>query len=175
LAIQNGKRYKSKYAAFQVLVRSQRDVWNQSGDVLLDTIPPLTAEFATHLGEFSFSNPLTGSQDVGADIRGHFFDSAQQATDKGWSQEEHDMVVTVLDKECAKNPEAVWEFVVAVPTAPWPKYDATNHNQIAGLADQLGLAAEALAYEQATKARPSVVEKLTELLAPAAEDALTAS
>lgn len=175
MAIHNGKKYQSKYAAFQVLVRSERKVWNPDGSVLLDTIKPLTLEFAKHLGEFPFNNPLTGSSDVAADIRGHFADTAQQAEEKGWSQEEHDYVVTVVDQECVRNPEAVWESVAAAPVAPWPKYDETHHKSIPALADQLGLVAEALAYEQQTKRRSEVVEKLTELLdASAVEDALTA-
>lgn len=176
MAIQNGKQYQSKYAAFQVLVRSERKIWSPDGAVLLDTVPPLTLEFAKHFGEFAFENHLTGSSDVAADIRGHYADTAQQAEEKGWSQEEHDMVVQVVDKLCAQNPEAVWEKVSVAPVAPWPKYDETHHKSIPALADQLGLADAALVYEQQTKNRAEVVEKLTELLTQAvAEDALTAS
>lgn len=176
MAITNGKVYGSKASAYQVLVRPRKDVWNHDGSVLLDTIQPLTAEFAYHGGEFTFHNPLTGSQDIGADIRGHFFDSAQQALEKGWTQEEHDMVVNALDRKCQTEPEYVWEVTLATVTAPWPTYDKAHHNQIPVLAEQLGLVAEALAYEQQQQQRPSVVAKLTELLqAEVSDEELTAA
>ena len=54
MGITNGKIYGSKASAYQVLVRPKRDVWNVDGTVLMDTIPPLTAEFAYHGGEFKF-------------------------------------------------------------------------------------------------------------------------
>jgi len=45
-------------------------------------------------------------------------------------------------------------------TKPWPSYDDTHHNKIASLASELGLVAEALAYEQENKKRASVIEQL---------------
>lgn len=180
MSIKNGKIYGSKASAYQVLVRSKKDVWNHDGSVLLDTRPPLTAEFAYHGGEFEFQNPLTGAMDRGADIRGHFFDSAQQAEEKGWSQEEHDMVVKIVDQKCQSEPEYVWEVSLAKAGKPWPTYDGVHHNQVPVLAEQLGLVAEALVYEAQNAARASVVEKLSEILArlqeqEGAEDALTAA
>lgn len=55
------------------------------------------------------------------------------------------------------------EFIVveaAVAPKPWPSYDSTHHNKIASLASELGLVAEALAYEQENKQRASVIEQL---------------
>lgn len=158
--IQNGKVYGSKASAYQVLVRPKIDKWNHDGTVLLDTRPPLTAEFAYHGGEFTFHNPLTGATDVGADIRGHYFDSAQQAEEKGWSQEEHDLVVQAIDRKCKSEPEYVWEVTLAKAEKPWPTYDETHHNQIPTLAKTLGLVAETLLYEEQNKNRESVLEKL---------------
>jgi hypothetical protein len=177
LAIKNGKVYGSKASAYQILVRPKRDKWNHDGTVLMDTFPPLTAEFAYHGGEFSFHNPLTGSQDVGADIRGHFFDSAQQAEEKGWSQEEHDAVVNAVDRKCKTEPEYVWEVTMAKAEKPWPTYDDTHHNQIATLATTLGLVAEALVYESENKNRDSVTEKLREALpiAPVGDEEFVAA
>jgi hypothetical protein len=43
---------------------------------------------------------------------------------------------------------------------PWPSYDDMHHNKVASLATELGLVAEALAYEQENKNRASVVEQL---------------
>lgn len=180
MAIKNGKVYGSKASAYQVLVRPRKDIWNHDGSVLIDTRPALTAEFAFHGGEFTFHNPLTGSQDIGADIRGHFFDSAQQAEEKGWTQEEHDSVVNALDRQCVATSEFVWEVTMAKVVAPWPTYDSAHHNTIPQLAETLGLVGEALAYEQQEKNRPAVVEKLTELVNAAqvqddAADLLTAA
>lgn len=160
--IKNGKVYGSKASAYQILVRPRRDVWNHDGSILMDTIQPLTAEFAYHGGEFTFHNPLTGSQDIGADIRGHFFDSAQQAEEKGWTQEEHDAVVAAVDRKCKSEPEYVWEVTLAKAEKPWPTYDETHHNQVPTLAATLGLVAAAIAYEEQNKARESVLEKLRE-------------
>ena len=180
MAIKNGKQYQSKAAAYQILIRPEIKKWDATGSVVIDTVPPLTAEFAKHLGEFGFTNPMTGGQDTAADIRGHFFDSAQQAEEKGWSQEEHDLVVRVVDGVCAQQPEYVWEWVQQHAPKPWPTYDEVHHKSIPGLAEQLGLVAEALAYEEQTKNRREVVEKLVDILdaaadADAAEDALTAA
>lgn len=160
--IKNGKVYGSKASAYQVLVRPRKDIWNHDGSVLMDTREPLTAEFAFHGGEFVFDNPLTGNTDVGADIRGHYFDSAQQAEEKGWTQEEHDMVVTALDRKCKSEPEYVWEVTLAKAEKPWPTYDETHHNQIPTLATTLGLVFEAIAYEEQGKNRESVLAKLRE-------------
>jgi len=160
LAIKNGKVYGSKASAYQILVRPKRDIWNHDGTVLMDSVPPLTAEFAYHGGEFSFHNPLTGSQDIGADIRGHYFDSAQQAEEKGWSQEDHDLVVLKVDQKCKTEPEYVWEVTLAKAEKPWPTFDETHHNQIPTLAITLGLVAEALVYEEQNKNRQQILHTL---------------
>jgi hypothetical protein len=180
VAIINGKVYGSKASAYQVLVRSAYDQWNQDGSVLLSRRPPLTAEFASHNGEVRFENPLTGQMDTGADIRGHFFDSAVQAEEKGWTQQEHDDVVAVLDRLCVQDPEHIWAHSVAKAGKPWPTYDGVHHNQVPVLAEQLGLVAEALTYEQQNANRASVVAKLSEILErlsvqEGAEEALTAA
>lgn len=44
---------------------------------------------------------------------------------------------------------------------PWPSYDDTHHSKVVALASELGLTAEALAYEkEREKPRPSVIEQL---------------
>lgn len=180
MSVKNGKVYGSKASAYQVLVRPRKDVWNSDGSVLLETRPALTAEFAFHGGEFTFENTLTGATDVGADIRGHFFDSAQQAIEKGWTQEEHDVVVLMLDQLCERTPEYVWEVSLSKAVAPWATYDEMHHKQIVPTAEATGFVVEALAYEQQNKNRAEIVERLTELVNASqeqdvAEDALTAA
>ena len=61
------------------------------------------------------------------------------------------------------------EAAYLAPQKPWASYDETHHFKIPGLAVELGLVAEALAYEQATKNREGVVKALEDKL-PAAED-----
>lgn len=56
-----------------------------------------------------------------------------------------------------------------VVSKPWASYDETHHFKIPTLAAELDLVPEALAYEQANKAREGVIKALEEKL-PAAED-----
>ena len=52
----------------------------------------------------------------------------------------------------------------------WPKYDETDAKSVAVFAEQLGFAAEALAYEQENKKRKPVVTELESLLASVQEE-----
>lgn len=173
MAIKNGKIYRSKHSAYQVLVQGKEPVRFNTMGVPIEYATELTAEFAYHGGEFPFHNDLTGAQDVAADIRGHFFDSAQQAEAKRWTQEEHDYVVETLDRLCRETPEFVWEYETPKLPAPWPTYDQAHHKQIPTLAEQLGLVGEALQYEQQNKNRAEVVERLTELVNAATDATVT--
>lgn len=165
--IKNGKVYGSKAAAYQVLVQGAEPIkFNVLGEPI-ERLKELVAEFAYHGGEFTFENALTGNTDRGADIRGFFFDSAQQAEAKGWTQAEHDFVIEKLDRQCKMTPEYVWEITAKKAAKPWPTYDEVHHNAVAGLAEQLGLLSEALTYEKQNKARESVVKALSEKLAEA--------
>lgn len=50
--------------------------------------------------------------------------------------------------------------IVVGPAAPWSTYDKTHHAKIAKLALELGVVGEALAYEESTKNRSSVISEL---------------
>jgi len=52
--------------------------------------------------------------------------------------------------------------VELVAQKPWPSYDDTHHFKIPGLAQELGLVDETVAYEQANKAREGVLKALAE-------------
>lgn len=52
------------------------------------------------------------------------------------------------------------ETPASLITKPWASYDETHHFKIPGLAVELDLVAEALAYEQANKNREGVVKAL---------------
>jgi hypothetical protein len=58
----------------------------------------------------------------------------------------------------------MWEHVPPKVEPPWPSYEDAHPNAIPGLAKQIGMVDEALAYEQRREGGPreSVVKKLTE-------------
>lgn len=153
--------FRSRYAAYQVLVRSERKIWDATGSVIIDTVPPLTAEFAKHLGEFDWQD-TDGSTRRGADIRGHFFDLDSSAEENGWSDTDKELVRTTLLRLCQQAPGDIWVHESPRATAPWPTYDTTHHNKIPVLAEELGLLDEAISYESQQKNRESVIAALEE-------------
>lgn len=167
-----GKTYRSKYAAFRAHVRPEAIHYHPTTGVELSRTKALVAEFAKHGAEFEYEDG-DGNLQKAPDIRGHFFNTAAAQAEFKWSDEERESVEAVLDNWCERWPEAVWQVSAAKADKPWPKYDETHHKSIPALADQLGLVAEALQYEQENKNRGEVVEKLTEILNAASEAAAT--
>jgi hypothetical protein len=154
--------YKSAYAAFQVLVRPRIPHIHPVTGVQVGSTKELTAEFGTHGGEMTITDPLTGHLETHALIHGHYFDSVEAAERLGWSPEELETVDATLDELCAKQPYLIAKVEHEAVTAslPWPTYDDTPWREVARFAITLGLAAEALAYERENKNRPKVVEEL---------------
>lgn len=169
-----GLKFKSKYAATQVCVQGAEPIYTGSPPVQVGRLKEIVAEFATHGAEYTYTNPETGAQERAADIRGYFLDLDQQAYDKDWTDEEREMVAKKLLFVCDTEPGEIWLYSKPAVPKPWPKYDEAHHNQVATLAEQLGLVHEALAYEQENKNRESVVAKLKEIISAPTEDALTA-
>ena len=104
------------------------------------------------------------------------YDTEHEALGKGWTDEERELV----EKWMLAKPNYGQDFVEVKPAAkeivkPWPAYNNTHHFKVAALAEELGLLEETLAYEQANKARESVIEQIEERLAnrgpKASEDA----
>lgn len=90
-----------------------------------------------------------------------------------WSDEDKLFVARQLEVSL-NDPKmrAMWVHEPVRPSAPWPTYDETHHKQIHVIAKATGMAAEALAYEQAGRPggpRPEVVKNLQELVAEAQE------
>ena len=158
-----GLKFRSRYAAYQYIVRPRKGVYAADGTEI-DVIPELLAEFGIAGEEFSYVDPDTNEQTVGADIRGHFFDLDQQADEKGWSDEDRALVAKVLLRNQPKFAGDYQLYSVAPLAAPWPTYDTAHHNTIASTAAATGLVAQALAYEKQNKNRQSVVDKLQEEL-----------
>lgn len=165
MPIKNGKLFQSKPAAFQVIVQGKEPIrWNGAGNPV-EFKKELVAEFATFGDESRVTDPASQNSVVVADIRGHFFDSAAQGDDKEWTQDEHDMVVAAVEKQCRLTPEYVWLVEERKVPAPWPTFDDVPAGKLATLAESLGLAAEALAYEKQNKNRKQVVNDLEAILA----------
>jgi hypothetical protein len=153
--------FGSRYAAYRVKIRSERKVWNAAGTAIMEVVPEIVAEFARHGGEFDYQDE-TGMTRKGAIINGYFFDLDVAADENGWTNEEKEMVRTVLLRQCKKTPADVWVHESPKAVIPWPTYDSTHHNKIPVLAEELGLVAEAIAYEAGNKNRESVIAALEE-------------
>lgn len=93
------------------------------------------------------------------------YDTEVEQEKQGWSNEERELVETFIQKKPNFNHDFVeHKPAVKVIEKPWPSYNNTHHFKVADLAAELGLLEEALAYEQANKNRPGVIEKLEEKL-----------
>ena len=91
------------------------------------------------------------------------FDTEVEQERQGWDDETREKV----EHYCLNHKAIGISFVKAEPVVreiakPWPSYNSTHHFKVAGLAEELGLLEEALAYERANKARDGVIEALEE-------------
>lgn len=153
--------FYSPYTAFAVLVRSEEEIIHHTPKgTVVQKVRPLVADFATHGGTFRYIDPLTGEEHEGAHIRGHYFDSESAAQQEKWTEEEKKLVETVLLELCETQPQFIQVWKPPAPSPPWSTYDNTPADRVPALAEELGLAREALAYEEATRNRPSVVNRL---------------
>ena len=114
-------------------------------------------------------------------VRGGSFDTDEAAVRLGWSEEDKERVEQVLLKEASTpgfNDYRLW--TAPVPVAPFPSYDDSPAGTVVQVAVAAGLVREALEYEQATKARQTVLDGLRKALpvefeAHEVEEALTAA
>jgi hypothetical protein len=94
------------------------------------------------------------------------FDTVEEQARQGWD----DATTAKVEQYLLAKPNYGQDFVQAgkveaVAGIPWASYDTTHHFKIPGLAAELGLLHEALAWEQANKNRDSVISGLEEKLA----------
>lgn len=141
------------------------------------SLPPIRVCFAVHRGEYTYVDPLTGKEEIGADISGGFFDTVVAQQQEGWTDAEREMVERRLLELCTTWPEAVQVYTESPVPAPWPTYDTlTNYLEIAKTAETIGMVQEALAYERQNKNRDGVVAELEKRLADqTADDTLVAA
>ena len=98
------------------------------------------------------------------------FDSEEWQSRYGLTDSEREQVEQMLLRSKFYGEDYIKvETPVSLITKPWASYDETHHFKIPGLAVDLDLVAEALAYEQANKNREGVVKALEDKL-PAPED-----
>lgn len=156
--------FYSRYADYQVLVRPEKKVYVEGTEV--DRIKPLTANFGVHMVEQSWTEGEGADGLLHTNIRGNYCDTDQQADEKGWTDEEKSIVETVLLRMCEQQGTREDIKLYSAPKAapPWKNYDSTHHFRIPALAGELGVVAEALAYEQQEKKREGVVKALREKL-----------
>lgn len=97
------------------------------------------------------------------DWRISVYDTEAEAANHGWDEETREKVEQYVSNHKAYGISFVKiEPVVKEITKPWPSYNNTHHFKVAALAEELGLLEEALAYEQANRARESVIAALEE-------------
>jgi hypothetical protein len=141
--------------------------------IVRDEIPALWAEFGVYGGEYTYEDPMTGATEIGSEFRGGYFDLDAQAAQKGWDDNEKEIVARHMLTMLNKSWVQFTLYDAPKVSAPWPTYDETHHSKVVDLAKTLGLVSEALLYEEQNKNRPSVVEglraALQETQAPAEE------
>jgi len=168
-----GLVFQSKMSAHEEYCRSYKAIRNQYDGTVFDEIPALVAEFAFHGGEYTYIDPDTGNTAVAADIRGHFFDLYMQAEEKGWSDDDKEVVARHMLRMCEKFPGGeFWVWEKPRTLAPWPTYDTTAYAKIADLALELGLVEQAINYELENKNRENVLKRLAAVKADAPVDEL---
>ncbi len=96
------------------------------------------------------------------------------ARNQEWGEGERAAVDGQLSRQLA-DPQFrdAWVHEAPKPAKPWPSYDETHHNQVAGIAQATGTVESAITYETRGREggpRESVLRKLQELQAEAPEE-----
>lgn len=155
-----------KAQGHQEICRSYKPIYSADGTVI-DEIRELNAEFGVYGNQYRYIDPDTQREETGSEFRGGYFNLDQQAEDKGWTDDEKEIVARHLTRLAENGRGQFTLYSRPKVGAPWPTYDETHHSKIVDLATTLGLVSEALLYEEQEKARPSVVEGLRAALAKA--------
>ena len=125
------------------------------------------ADFAAPGASGSFSrggDHEEGVPDIIHDVAGGVFSLDDAAERLGWDEDDMETAARVLLK--LVNDPRFQDFELAPepqpPSAPWKNYDSTHHFKIPGLAEELDVIAEAMAYERYAKNRDGVLKALQE-------------
>ena len=158
--------FKSAYADFQVLVRSEAVQYHPATGVEIGRTRALTANFGSHGGVFNAPDPLTGEITEHSMVFGHYFDSDAAQQERGWTDDERESVEAAILKIAREQPSLVAQVIIEIPPAPkpWPSFDEQTAKEITAVAIQAGLVSQALAYERENKNRSTLVSELEELV-----------
>ena len=169
--------FKSPYANMIFNIRDELVQRHPVTGDIIEKTPPVVAEFGQHLGEYKYVDPQTGMEEIGAEIRGNYFDTDAAAVQHGWDKDVKEMVERHLLHKCDEVPEFISLYSAPAATRPWPTYDQmANYLKIATLAADLGLIDETLAYERQNKNRDGVIAELEKRKTEAtADDELVAA
>lgn len=153
-----GLLFLSKHANLQFFITHAVFHTNPSGE-REQLEPAIMAEF----GDFSLQgNEFQDAEGAPrADIRGGAFDLDERAAFYGWTEDQREAVARKM--LLALRDPTFRDFTLyepPVPVAPWPNYDEMKTTKIPQIAEDLGLVGAALAYEQATHNRTSVINAL---------------
>lgn len=166
-----------RYPTFTQVVRHEFTEWHpQMSGVKIRTIPRIAVEFGVFGPEFT-AEAEDGTVSTHAYISGGVYDLDADAADKGWTDEEQQLIEAKLDEIAEQQAwTGIYREVEVAPAAPWPTYDNAEPGKVADLAVALGLVEQALAYEVATKQRRQVVAGLEKARMTAeVEEELTAA
>ncbi len=158
--------YRSRSRGLTVRVRPEiPDLHPTTRNKLGVKAPRLVARFGIFGPEQRYYNQITGQMDTTAPVIGGFFDLDEAASQANWSDDDKELVRYRLDEECRKRPDLLQrlDYVIEPAPLPWPTYDTTEADQVATLAETLGLATEALRYEYEHENRETVVDALKPL------------
>lgn len=140
--------------------------------VVREEIPALWAEFGVYGSQYRYQDPDTGREEIGSDFRGGYFNLDEQAREKGWSDDEKEIVARHMLRLADSGRGQFTLYSKPKVGPPWPTYDQTHHSKIVDLAQSLGLLSESLLYEEQEKQRPSVIEGLRAALTAAQDEAV---
>lgn len=163
-------QFKSNFKCFQAIVRHGHTIYHPVTGTKTGEVKALVAEFGIRGSEYQVEDPVTGLTNTFADIRGFFFDSLEAQKSEKWTDDERVAVETRLLALAESWPEAVQLHSAPIAKIPFPTYAEVPDDKVAQLVIDLGIPAEALAYERENLNRKDVVAALEAELTESAED-----
>ena len=165
LPSKTGLIFRSVAAMYRLPVRTESPIYDHG--VQVGTEKELVLDFGEGSSPFRMVDDNGNLLDDGRDhfnIRGHYAHTLVQGEEKGWTDEERALV----EKKAlaTQAPDGHWLHTKPPVGKPWPTYDDKPAAQIPQLASDLGLVAEALAYERENSNRKTVIAALAELQNP---------
>jgi hypothetical protein len=172
-------QFTSRNPGYQLIVK--QPVIDRSMGYERVVRPMIVADFAEQAVGVETYEGLEGGQPFTQVRGGGFFDTERAQKAHAWTDDERQLVEERLLEICENGPRAdeirmltadirpqgfgdIRVYETPKPVAPWPTYDEIHHERVAQMAADLGLAPQALVYEQRTKNRKTVVARLQDLL-----------